>query len=590
MTAFHSLRDFLSELERQKELRRIRVEVDPYLEIGEIAMRVVREEGPALLFENVKGSPYPVAINLFGTMRRIAIALGRPSAEFGERLYQLARAVQPPRLGALWQSRDMLARVRHARIVRPWRAPAQEIREKPALSQLPALHCWPKDGGRFLTYGMTLTQHPLHGGRNLGLYRQQLFDDRTTGMHWQIQKGGGFHYHEAERLGRPLPAAVVIGADPATLLASVAPLPEDLDEMIFAGYLRGAPTRLRKAATVPIDIPAEAEFILEGDVPPQERREEGPFGDHFGHYSLAAPFPVFHVRQVTRRRHPIYVAGVVGKPPQEDKYIGDAMQECVGPLIRVIRPEISDLWAYYEAGFHNLLVVSLRQRYGKEAIKTALGLMGEGQLSLTKCIVTVDAAVNPRDFHAVLHAMHQHFDPAEDLLIVPGTPLDTLDFTSYTMNLGSKMILDATRSIDRRHPAHKPDVSIDLEALKRKDSRIAGLRLWDNTLLTVQVKKEGRAVVERLVQDPSTEGVSLIGAVSEDVDLNDRVSMLWGLFTRFDAARDVVLTRTELVGPTVRYHGRVGIDATWKPGYPEPLVMPDDVVAKVNARWNSYGL
>jgi len=587
---FNDIHSFVRALEKKGELKRIRVEVDPELEITEIATRVVKQEGPALLFEKVKGSPYPLLINLFGNMKRIEIALGMPPAKLGEKLLQFAQSVQPPSIGKIWKSRDMFWRMKNFRVARAWRAPAQQVVEEPQLDQLPVLKCWPADGGKFLTFGVTLTQHPLHKGRNVGLYRLQLFSPNTTGMHWQIQKGGGFHYHEAEKLNKPLPVAIVIGSDPYLLMAAIAPLPEGVDEVAFSGFLRGAPMKLTRAKTIPLRVPASADFILEGEVPPQERIQEGPFGDHFGHYSHAAPFPVFHARKVTRRKKPIYVATVVGKPPQEDKYLGDAMQEVLGPMIRVMRPEIKDLWAYYEAGFHNLLVVGVQQRYGKEAMKTAFGILGEGQLSLSKCVVLVDGAVNVRDFDAVLHAIHQNFDPAEDVMILPGTSMDTLDFTSFKMNLGSKMILDATRKPETRHGKRKVFQGEALDNLKRKDTRILGWQLWQETMLVVQVQADGRSILERLVQDPDLEGVKIIAVVSADVDIDDRENMIWGLFTRFDCARDVVFTRVSLQGPTIQYGGRMGIDATWKTGYPDPLEMPEEIREKVNVRWAEYGI
>lgn len=587
---FSDLQSFLRELESHKELKRVSVEVDPELEITEIVTRVVREEGPALLFEKVKGSPYPLVINLFGSMKRIELALGCPPAKLGEDLLRLAQAVQPPSFIKLWKERRTLARATSMRVKGKWSAPSQQICEEPALDQLPVLKCWPEDAGRFITFGLVLTQHPGTAVRNVGLYRLQLFSSRTTGMHWQIQKGGGFHYTEAEKRGQALPVAIVIGSDPYLAMAAVAPLPEGMDEIAFSGFLRRKPMALTNAKTIPLKVPAEAEFILEGQVPLHERQMEGPFGDHFGHYSNAAPYPVFHVNTVTRRKNPVYMATVVGKPPQEDRYIGDAMQEVMGPLIRMIRPEVKDLWAYYEAGFHNLLVASVTQRYGKEAMKTALGLLGEGQLSLTKCLVLVDAQVNVRDFHAVLQAIEQNFDVSEDVLVLPGVPLDTLDFTSFTMNLGSKMIIDATRKPKTR-PARKPGLNAaSYRWLKEQDPRILGWKLWEDALLVVQVRQEGRKILENLVKGAALQGVKIVAVVSPDIDLEDRVQTIWGIFTRFDCARDVVFTHTELVGPTVRYEGRLGIDATWKTGYPKALQMPDEVREKVTARWTSYGL
>jgi len=585
-----NLPSFLRELERRQELKRVAVEVDPELEITEIVTRVSREEGPALLFEKVKGSPYPLAINVYGSARRIEIALGCAPAQLGQELLRAAQAVQPPRFIQLWKERRTFQRALAMRTRRSWLPASQQVQEEPALESLPVLKCWPKDGGRFLTFGMTLTQHPLTGVCNLGLYRLQAFSSRTTGMHWQIQKGGGFHYAEAEKRGQALPLAVIIGSDPYLAMAAVAPLPEGMDEIAFSGFLRQRPLNMTRARTIPLRVPAEAEFILEGQVPLHERHMEGPFGDHFGHYSHAAPYPVFHINTVTHRKNPVYHATVVGKPPQEDRYLGDAMQEIMGPLIRLIRPEVKDLWAYYEAGFHNLLVVSVTQRYGKEAMKTAMGLLGEGQLSLTKCLVVVDAAVNVRDFHAVLQAIDQNFDASEDVLILPGVPLDTLDFTSFTMNLGSKMIIDATRKPKTRAGRKSGMSSASYQWLKEQDSRILGWKLWDDALLVVQVRQEGRRILETLVKAPALQGVKIVAVVSADVDLEDRVATLWGLFTRFDCARDILFTETSLFGPTVRYAGRLGIDATWKTGYPEPLEMSDEIREKVNARWASYGL
>jgi 4-hydroxy-3-polyprenylbenzoate decarboxylase len=592
MTSFHpDFRSFLRALEKHGELKRVSVEVDPELEITEIASRMVREEGPALLFEKVKGSPFPLAINFFGNARRIEIALGRTPREAGEELVRMAHALNPPRLRGLWKSRRTIRRLLAAHATKCRRGPCQEVVTEPALDRLPVLKCWPKDGGRFITFGLVLTRHPVTGIRNVGLYRLQVFSPSLTGMHWQIERGGGFHYEEAEKRDQPLPAAIVIGTDPYLMMASVAPLPEDMDEVAFSGFLRGRPMDMVKTAALPgFDVPANADFILEGEIPPQERQLEGPFGDHLGHYSLAAPFPVFHVRKMTHRKNAVYPAAIVGKPPQEDRYLGDALQEMFIPLIKLLRPEVADLWAYYEVGFHNLLVVSVNQRYVKESMKTALGILGEGQLSLTKCLVLVDHHVNVRDFHAVLHAIRQNMDVSEDVAILPGVPLDTLDFTSYTMNLGSKLIIDATRRHGSALPKRPPAGDVfDLD-LKRKYPEILGWRCWDGTLLVVQTAKEGRALLEKLVRDKSLEGVKIAAVVSPDVNIENRESMMWGLFNRFDCARDVIFSGTHLTGPVARYAGTMGIDATHKPGYPEPVEMSQGIIELVNRRWNEYGI
>jgi len=582
VSGFRTLSAFLEDLERRGDLKRVSREVDPDFEVTEIACREARAEGPALLFEKVRGARFPLAVNVLAARRRIEWGLGRPPAAVGAELEELLHAL--PRLspGDLWGMRGAAGRVLAMRPRLIERGPAQEERLEPDLSPLPNLQLWPKDGGRFVTFGLVLTEHPESRVRNLGIYRMHIYGPATTGMHWQIGKGGGFHHHAAERLQRPLEVAVSVGADPATLLAAVAPLPEGIDELAFAGFLRGSPTRLARARRLAMRVPADAEFVLEGLVPPGERRPEGPFGDHFGHYSHAAPFPVFHLREITCAERPIYQASVVGKPPQEDKFMGEAVQEMVGGALKVIHPEIRDLWAYFEAGFHNLLVVAVSNRFAKEAKKTALGLFGTGQLSLTKAIVLVDEDVNPRDRAAVFGALARNFDPAEDFILVPGVPLDTLDFTSFTMNLGSKMVLDAQSAPGAAPPPAPPPAPPDPRALA---SGIRGSRLAWGAMLVVQVEGEGRAVIERLVQRPELAALKLIVAVSADVPLDDDQLLLWGIFTRFDCARDIVPARTETRGARLTCQGPLGIDATWKAGYPETVGTPPAVAAAVDGWW-----
>ncbi|HTY38893.1 MAG TPA: UbiD family decarboxylase, partial [Bacteroidota bacterium] len=432
---FQSLGEFLRSLESIGEVKRVKVEVDPYLEITEIAVRALRENKPVLLFENVKGSPFPLVINMYGSERRIEHALGRSPGEIGEELFRFVDGLTPPRIQSLWERRGLIRRFVGARSRSVRIADSQQVIAKPDLDVLPIQTCWPGDGGRFMTLGQVFTYDPLNGKRNVGIYRIHVYDGSTTGMHWQIQKGGGFHYHRAEQLGQDLELAVALGTEPALVLASVAALPEGVDEVAFAAFLRGGPIGMKKGKSIAIQVPAQAEFILEGVVPKKERKKEGPFGDHFGHYSHSAPFPVFHVKAITHRRNPVYPATVVGIPPMEDKYLGDATQEILGPLARLLHSEIRDVWAYYEGGFHNLLVVSVNSRYKKEAMKTAMGLLGSGQLSLTKCMILVSDGVDVRDWKAVLAEVREHFDPYYDFVLLPKVPMDTLDFTSFQHEL-----------------------------------------------------------------------------------------------------------------------------------------------------------
>jgi len=581
---FRSLSDYLAELERRGDLKRVTREVDHRFEVTEIACREAKTEGPALLFERVRGAAFPLAVNVLAARRRIEWAIGRTPGAVGAEIEEIFHALPPKRLGDLWGLRGSFGRILASRPARLSNGPAQAHALGADLSKLPILQLWPGDGGRFVTFPLVFTEEPTTHKRNLGIYRMHVHDDRTTGMHWQIGKGGGFHHHAAERLGRELPVAVAVGADPATLLSAVAPLPEGIDELAFAGFLRGTSTRLARARTSDMLVPADAEFVIEGVVPAGERRQEGPFGDHFGHYSHAAPFPVFRVKDVTHRDRPVFQASVVGKPPQEDKFMGEAVQEFFAGVLRVIHPEIRDLWAYFEAGFHNLLVVSVGNRFAREARKTALGLMGTGQLSLTKAIVLVDEDVNVRDREAVFRAIARHFDPAEDLLVVPGVPLDTLDFTSYTMNLGSKMVIDAQRGDGGGAGSDPPRELPDPRALGV--AAIAHRLAW-GAMLVVQTREDGRAVVERLIRRPEYAAVRFVVAVSPDVPLDDDELLLWGIFTRFDCARDLIPAATETRGVVVACRGPIGIDATWKQGYPEPVENLPEVVAGVSGWWGT---
>jgi 4-hydroxy-3-polyprenylbenzoate decarboxylase len=343
--------------------------------------------------------------------------------------------------------------------------------------------------------------------------------------------------------------------------------------------------------TCDIAVPARAEIVLEGVVPKGERREEGPFGDHFGHYSDAAPFPVFRVAKVFRRKDAIYPGIVVGKPPQEDGFMGNMVQELLGPLIRLPHPEVRHLWSFEETGFHHLLVASVEQRFGKEAMRSAFGLLGQGQLGLTKVLVLVDRSVNPRDLDEVLDAIARWFDPAEDFLLLPKVPFDTLDFTSFTLNVGSKMVLDATPGgVASRAARALPD-------LGAVDRRILGQAAVGEAMLAIQVSESPRDVLASVLaalrevgEGGAAEPPKLVAAVSPDVPLDDRRLLLWGIFTRFDPARDVFFESSELRGVWPVHRGRMAIDATFKEGYPAPLEMDPEIVARVDRRWGEYAI
>jgi len=443
--SFDSLAQFVHALRRADELVEVRTEVDPYLEISEISDRAVKAGGPALLFSNVKGSRYPVLTNQFGTERRMALAFGADSLDDVAARVRGAVDLRKPR--DLMEGLGKIAAFGTLAFSLPRtveRAPAQEIVDhEPDLRTLPVLTTWPLDAGPFITLPLVITRDPESGAQNVGMYRMQVYDGRTTAMHWQRHKHGRAH---AKKWGRHVPVAVAIGADPALTYAASAPLPPAIDEVAFAGFLRGRPISMVQCKTVDVKVPAEAEFVLEGYVDNEDLRVEGPFGDHTGVYSLADYYPAFHVQCITRRANPIYAATVVGKPPMEDAWLGKTSERIFLPLLQMIVPEIVDYNLPVEGGFHNLCIVSIRKSYPGQAKKVMNALWGLGHMMmLTRCLIVVDADVDVHDPRAVAWFALNNVDASRDLVVMPG-PVDDLDHAgSYLVALGHKLGVDATR-------------------------------------------------------------------------------------------------------------------------------------------------
>ena len=446
--AYRDLRDYMSKLEKLGELARIKVPVDPNLEITEIADRVVKKGGPALLFEKVKGSPFPLVINLFGTPKRMKLALGEDDLEeIGREMVDIIEPELPTSLVDKLKALPKLKKMADFIPKRVKTGPCKEVilkGDEVNLLELPATKCWPLDGGPFITLPLVFTKDPETGTRNCGMYRMQVFDEKTTGMHWHVHKDGARHYLKAERRGEPLEVAVALGCDPATIYAATAPLPPDIDEMLFAGFIRKAPVEMVKCETVDLEVPARAEFVLEGYVKPGERRMEGPFGDHTGYYSMPDLYPVFHVTCITRRKEPIYPSTIVGKPPMEDCYIGKATERIFLPLMKKQLPEIVDMNLPVEGVFHNLAIVSIDKQYPGHARKVINALWGMGQMMFTKMIIVVDSWVNVHDWSEVVWRMGNNVDPARDVIITQG-PVDVLNHASPLPNFGGKMGIDATK-------------------------------------------------------------------------------------------------------------------------------------------------
>lgn len=447
--AFKDLHEFVAVLENKGLLHRVTTLVDPVLEITEITDRISKKGGPALFFERVKGSPYPVLINAFGSFERMSLALGvQQLDEIGARISKMLELQDLT--GSLLDKMKFLPRLAEMgswvpRMVR--KAPCQEVilrDEDATLNIFPILKCWPGDGGRYITLPLVFTKDPETGGRNLGMYRLQVFDGKTTGMHWHVHKNGAENYRRHQKIGQRMEVAVALGGDPATIYAATAPLPHGIDEMLFAGFLRSEPVEMVKCVTVDLEVPAQADIILEGYVDLDEQRVEGPFGDHTGYYSLADYFPVFHIRCITHRKDAIYPATIVGKPPMEDCYLAKATERIFLPLLKMFIPEIVDINLPLEGVFHNCAVVSIKKSYPGQAKKVMCAIWGMGQMMFTKMIIVVDEHVNVQDMSEVWWRVYNNTDPKRDFMMVDG-PLEVLDHSSPLPTYGSKVGIDATK-------------------------------------------------------------------------------------------------------------------------------------------------
>jgi 4-hydroxy-3-polyprenylbenzoate decarboxylase len=448
--AFADLGEFVSHLEKHGQLHRVTAPVSRDLEISEITDRVSKgpaDRNVALLFERVEGSDVPVLINAFGSRQRMAWALGVDDLDdLGTRVAGLLDLRMPGTFAEKLRKLGTLVELAKAGPRRVTSAPCQEVVETdaPSLAALPVLTCWPGDAGRYITLPMVFTRDPVTRARNVGMYRLQVYDDRTLGMHWQTHKGSAEHQREAARVGRGrMDVAIALGGDPATIYAASAPLPPGVDEMVFAGWLRGRGVEMVPCRTVDLEVPAHAEIVLEGWVDPGERRVEGPFGDHTGYYSLAREYPVFHLSALTRRRRPLYATTIVGRPPQEDYWLGKATERLFLPIIRMMLPEVIDMNMPAEGVFHNLVIVSIRKRYPGHARKVMSALWGMGLMMLAKTIVVVSEHVNVHDLSEVAWRATGNIDPRRDVMILEG-PMDDLDHASVRHRFGGKMGIDAT--------------------------------------------------------------------------------------------------------------------------------------------------
>ena len=581
------LREFIAALRREGDLVEIDAPVDARLEAAEIHRRVIAAGGPALLFNNVAGSDFPLVTNLFGTPKRAEMAFGGNAARFIRRAVDVVQHALPPTLGKAWAARDLVMSGLKVGLRRSSSGPVTEVREGPNLSRLPALTCWPEDGGPFITLPLVLTAHPDGLGTNLGMYRMQVHDNRTTGMHWQIGKGGGFHYDVAERRAESLPVSVFVGGPPALILSAIAPLPENIPELLLASLITGRPLEMVEGVS---DVPlvANAEFALVGRVPKGVRRAEGPFGDHYGYYSLTHDYPVFEVDRVYRRRDAIYPATVVGKPRQEDFFIGNLLQDLLSPLFPLVMPQVKSLWSYGETGYHSLAAAIVQERYEREAMASAFRILGEGQLSLTKFLLLTDssAGVDLKDFRATLTHILERTRPETDLFVFPNLSMDTLDYTTPTINRGSKGVWMGVGPKRRELPREfrgSPSALASAVHVFAPGCLVVGAPGYRGA------PEEESAMVLRIAADPAFAEWPLLVLSDEPARaVRSTINFLWTTFTRFEPARDIYGAGQNVAANHVALSPPIVIDARTKPWYPKELFADDVTRKRVSDRWAEY--
>ncbi|MBT7272158.1 MAG: menaquinone biosynthesis decarboxylase [Nitrospina sp.] len=599
---YHSLREFIDRLENENELVRIKDHVSPILEITEITDRVSKQPGggKALLFENVEGSNIPVLINAFGSSKRINMALGVRDIEKIPNDIDKYLKIKPP--SSLLEKVKLLPMLLEAaafppKMVSSRQASCQEVvltGDDVDLGEIPILQCWPNDAGRFITFPIVVNRTIDRKLRNVGLYRMQVYDKKTTGMHWHIHKDGAHFFHEFKKQGKIMECAVAIGADPAVCYSASAPLPFGIDEFLFAGFIRKSPVPLVKCKTVDLEIPATAEIVLEGFIDPSEMRLEGPFGDHTGYYSQDGDYPVFNITAITHRKNPIYLTTIVGKPPQEDFYLGKATERIFLPLMRTQLPEIIDMNMPAEGVFHNLVILSIDKRFPMQARRLMSALWGMGQMSFVKTIIVFDQDVDIQNTQKVIETLLNKIDFTHDLFFSEGI-LDVLNHASDKAIYGSKLGIDATTKIEGEDESKiksenntKTASPLSEHVLESFTELTSCKILKQNDLhqvafATLDKKKpqQGCKVIKKFMNDKKFSAITVFVLLENHENVNDASTVLWKILNNIDPKRDMYF-----------FGNRVGIDVSCKTGepdfkqyWPDEIEMSNNIKQIVDQKW-----
>lgn len=595
---YKSLTQFIDLLEEKGELKRINEFVSPTLEITEITDRITKNKGPALLFENT-GTQFPVLINSMGSERRMAWALGVDSLnELDDRIIELSNLLKKKQLSL----KDKLGMLFKLKSISKWlpgkykghTPPCREvIQSEPDLNKLPILKCWPYDGGKFITLPVVHTIHPITGERNAGMYRMQIFDSKTTGMHWHIHKDSASHYRKYKELGKKMPVVVTLGGDPAYTYAATSPLPENIDEYIFAGFLRNGKVKMTRALTQDIDIPADVDFVIEGYVDPKEVPAlEGPFGDHTGFYSLEDYYPVFHVTAITHRKNAVYPATIVGIPPQEDAYIGKATERIfLHPLKMTISPDIIDISMPAEGVFHNLVIIKIKMDYPGQPFKVMNALWGAGQMMFTKILVIVDEDIDIHNYKSVAKVVLENTDFDQDLHFSKG-PADVLDHATRKMGMGTKLGIDATRK-NNLHKKHSKTLDLqNILSLPEEILSIKKIRVVDELPLPIALiniaKDFSNNIQElklKLNEQFSMNSSIIFLLLDHTVDLYDWSMVCWIILNNIDPVFDIDVKAPCLFIDATSKHG-----GNFKRDWPNVVVMDESTINKIDANWEYFGM
>lgn len=574
------LRQFLSVLRNAKgEIVDVYEEVDPHLEIAEIHRRVAAADGPALFFHKVKNSPFPVVTNLFGSKRRIDLAFQNRPEKLIASLVELLTHSFPPKPSDLWKKRDTLKSLFRLGTKKNRHAPVKEVKmASPDLEKLPMLKTWPLDGGHFVTLPLVYTEPANGGPPNLGMYRIQRYSKDRAGLHFQVQKGGGFHYYQAERENKHLPVNIFIGGAPALILSAITPLPENVPELLICGLMQGKKLSVTHSQENSYPLISACEFALVGHAPPNIRRPEGPFGDHYGYYSWAHDFPVFECSAIYHRKDAIYPATVVGKPRQEDFYIGDYLQDMLSPLFPVVMPGVKSLWSYGETGFHSLSAAVVKERYYRESMASAFRILGEGQLALTKFLLLTDKSVELRNFKETLTTVLERFQPETDLFVFANLSLDTLDYTGPALNKGSRGVMLGVGEKLR-----------DLPVVFQGKLPFSIKKAAPFSPGCLVLEGEDLPELSTIAAHPDfAQWPLLILVDSLSKTLKSTISFLWTVFTRFEPAADLYAASSKIVRNHVCYSGPILIDARMKPSYPPEVLCDPETAAQVTQKWHRY--